>query len=50
MRRENFLKGVWLGWGEGKMIVRPGFLFLGPPKDFLPKWRENWVEGSLIGK
>ena len=46
MRRENFLKGVWLGWGEGKMIVRPGFLFPRPTKRFTPQngekngWRE----------
>ena len=37
MRRENFLENVWLGGIEGKMIVRPRFFLLDPPKSFLPK-------------
>ena len=47
MRRENFLEGVWLGWREGKMIVRPGFLFPRPTKRFSPQNDEKTGWGEV---
>ena len=38
MRRENFLEGVWLEGGEGKMRV---FSPQAHQKIFSLKWREN---------
>ena len=41
IRKENFLEGVWLGEGEGKMIVVPGCFLPGLAKMFSPQNGEN---------
>ena len=46
MRRENLLKGVWLGGGEKKKKKKVEFrcFFLGPTGKFSPNNRKKTVE------
>ena len=48
MRRENFLKGVWLGSGEGKEMVRPVCFFPRPTKKFSLQNEEFFVFYFLL--
>ena len=46
-RKENVFRVCLVKWGERKIIDRErvpalGVFSLGPPKNFSPKWRENW--------
>ena len=50
VRKENFLKSVWLGGRERKMIVGPGCFLSRPTKQLSP---QNWEKigwGNLMGK
>ena len=49
IRKENFLEGVWLGEGEGKMIVAPGCFLPGLAKKFSPQNGEKTWEGKCEG-
>ena len=46
-RKENVFRVCLVKWGERKINDRElvpalGVFSLGPPKNFSPKWRENW--------
>ena len=49
MRKENFLKSVWLRERGGKMMVESKCFFSWiHQKVCSPKWEEKWMRGNLM--